>query len=608
MVEHGSDQAEHYFLPTASRWRATHEEVWTPPAEVEHHHDNEDCGCEWTIAYLRVSKVGDRDPDSLKSPDIQLDAIKEDCKRHNKRIVLVLSDIDKSGRTFRKRSVDKAIALIKNGDAKSVTLWKLSRWGRNVEQSMLYMTKVKAVGGRVDSATEPFDPNTPFGKYNQTQLMAMDEYHSDMIGAGWQSAHTQRRTHGLPHSGRPRFGYRYLTRERLRDASIQELPHGSWTLPTGIEIPDSSVCELCRTKQAHFWPDETTAPVLVEMYGKYMSGTSTRRLAAMLNERGFRTAFGGRWTQQATGQMMDTGFAAGLIRERSPAVLKQIKAKEELAGKKLVRNSLKTFDVWRPGAQPALISMTLWERYKARRLELSDVPPRSRVPVHALSRLLFCEICSRRLTTKYAGTKRQHQWQCPSKDTYHPGIPVSVSNAAVLEIIHDWVVENIDPSTESRSVDEIARAAYGATSSTVRSPSRIQIDIDNKERAHLNLVMMKAEGQINDAQFERAKAAFDAQIAELRTELEQAVNVQGVTGKPSYTAFESLDAVWEETLTTSPIGLNAPLRELIAFVIVSPALGRSRWDDSRDRVEIVASWDREIKDSWLDSRRRRFEA
>jgi site-specific DNA recombinase len=351
----------------------------------------------------------------------------------------------------------------------------------------------------------------------------------------------------------------------------------------------------------------------VEMYEKYVSGISVRRLAVMLNERGFRTAFGGRWTQQAVGQMMDTGFAAGLIRERSPELLTQIKAREEAAGKKLVRNSLKAFDVWRPGAQPALIPKALWEKYKAQRLELADIPPRSRVPVHALSRLLFCGICSRRLTTKYAGTKRQHQWQCPSKDTYHPGTPVSISNDAALKIIRAWVLKNVDPSTEeSGSVDEIARAAYSATRSSptsVRASSRIQADIDSKTQAHAKLIMMNAEGRITDGQFDIARHEFDAQIAELRTELEQAVSIQGVTSKKlSYTAFESLDAIWEETLATSPVDLNAPLRELIAFVIVSPALGRSRWHDSADRVEVVASWDRETKDRWLDSRRRRFDA
>jgi site-specific DNA recombinase len=600
-----ADPNPDFFQPSDSRWGAAKGQAWVPPEQVPHHHTNDDCGCEPTLAYVRVSKVGERDPQSLMSPDIQLDACIADCLRKNKRIVKVLSDIDKSGRTFRKRSVDDAIAMLKSGIAKSVTLWKWSRWGRNVEYSKAYLGKVKIVGGRVDSATEDFDQNTAIGRMTQGQVMLYDEFQSDLIGEGWQAAHSRRRDAGLPHSGRARFGYTYLS----RDAQKAGTTHDAVTLPDGTIAPASEDCRLCQGRVPHFWPDDAEGAALVDLYERYVAGTSSiRQLAASLNERGFRTSFGGRWTQQATAQMLDTGFAAGLIRERSRELLARIKAQEEQTGKKTIRNSLKTFDVWRPGAHPALISAELWERYVARRTEMADVPPRSRVPVHALSRLLFCEVCSRRLTTKYAGVKRQHQWQCPSRPTYHPDTPVSVSNAAALQIIRDWVLSNIDPLSPGRSADEIAQAAFGATSSVVRTPGRIQADIDTEVRAHDKLIVMNARGRISDAQFDIAKLEFETSLAELNAELEQATAVLGVAGKPVYSAFESLDAVWDETLERDPVGLNAPLRELIAFVIVSPAEGRGRWHDSAERVEVVGAWDRDTKDRWLESRRRRFEA
>jgi len=543
--------------------------------------------------YIRVSKVGERDPESLKSPEIQLEAGMADCRRKGKRIVKILSDMDSTGRDFRKRSVTKAITMIKNGRAKSVTLWKLSRWGRNVVQSKQYMGKVRAVGGRVDSATEDFDLSTAVGRFSQSQIMQFDELQSDLIGEGWQAAQSRRRAIGLPHSGRARFGYRYLTRQGMKDGEVHDA---------------SETCKLCQEREPHFWPDEPQAATLADLYERYVAGTSMRQLAAELNERGFRTAFGGRWTQQATGQMMDTGFAAGLIRERSPELLEQVKAQEDLTGKKSIRNSLHTFDVWRPGVQPPLISRELWDRYVRLRKEQASVPPRSRTPVHALSRLLFCEICSRRLTARYAGKARQHQWRCPSGVTYHPDTPVSISNSAALKIIRGWVSGNVDPLNTGRSVDEIAKAKFGATASTVRTPGRIQADIDMEMRSQDKLVVMNARGKISDAQFDRASREFDANIARLQSELEQSAAVHGVIGKPAYSAFGSLEAVWDETLEQDPVGLNAPLRELISFVIVGPALGRGRWHDASERVEIVGSWDRDIKAGWLEARRRRFEA
>jgi len=561
-------------------------EIWTPPA-VEHHHPGP-CECEPTIAYIRVSMVGERDPESLKSPDIQLESCIADAVRKNKRIVKVVPDINRTGRTFRKRSVDGVIDDIRSGLAKSVTLWKWSRWGRNVEFSRVYLGKVKQAGGRVDSATEDFDQSTAIGRFSQGMVMQFDEFQSDMIGEGWQAAHKKRRDAGLPHSGRKRFGYDYIDQRAMKAGS----PH-----------PESEECAECRERKPHYVLNPVEAPELRRLYDQYVAGESLRQLVKILNETGFRTSLAGLWTPQSLGQMLDTGFGAGLIRERSAELLAQRKA----SGKS-VRNNLASYDIWRNGVQPTVIEANTWERYRRRREDQGNLPPRARNAVHALGALLYCELCSRRLTTKYSGRKREHSWVCWYRASFHPDTHVSISNAAALQIVREWLAKNADPKT-GESIDEIASRLHNTANMSVRTTAQVEAEIDAEQTAITRLYGLFARGKMSEDQLDNTKAAFEENLDRLRAELGAlAMTALGAEGRPGYEAFRSLDETWDEALSGEPGLLNAPLREVISFVVVSPAAGRGRWADSSWRVEVVGSWEESSKRDWLEARRRKFAA
>lgn len=559
-------------------------EIWTPPP-IQHHHEGL-CECKRTIAYIRVSRVGNRQV--LISPDIQLDAIYADCRQRGKRVVKIVPDIDKSGRTFLKRSVVRVIEDIKRGEAESVTVWKWSRWGRNLEFSLAYLGQVQAVGGRVDSATDDIDQSTATGRFSRDLIMRVDQLNSDLIGEGWQSVHALRREAGLPHSGRKRFGYDYIDQPMIKVGKAHEGYGG---------------CEKCRAFVAHFVPSATEGPELKSLYERYNAGVGLKKLARDLNTAGFRTPMEGLWTPQAVGQMLDTGFAAGYVRERSPDLLAKMKA----AGKP-VRNTLKTFDVWRPGSHPTLISEEVWRDYKARRSAQADLPPRLREAVHALSGLMFCELCSRRLRTKYRGAKRQHSWVCGCRETFHPDVSVSLGNDLALAIVRKWTEANSKPPV-GPDVDEIARRALMDGDKAIRTAAQVQADIDAELKAHDKLILMNARGKVSDEAFEIAKMEMEQTLRRLREEMAAVDEAMAPAGKPCYAAFESLAATWDETVAADPGLLNEPLRRVLAFVIVSPAGGRmGRGHDASDRVEVVGHWAASSKDRWLAARRRRFAA
>lgn len=546
--------------------------------DLPNHHHAGLCGCEPTIGYIRVSKVGDRE--HLISPDIQLDHIKADAKRKGKRIVKLVFDIDKSGRTFRRRSVDKVIADIKKGLAKSVTVWKWSRWGRNLAYSLAYLGRVEEAGGRVDSATEDVAHDTATGRFNRDMVMRVDQLQSELIGEGWQSVHSHRREEGLPHSGRKHFGYDYISRSQIKDTPAGEVPH-----------PSEEPCIPCRDVKPHFVVNRREAPFLEGLYEAYTEGASIFNLTVRLNAEGFRTATGGEWTPQAVGPMMDTGFAAGLLRGRSS----EMRARY---GERSIPNILSTYDVWTEGAQAAIIGSQVWDDYKKRRLSQAELPPRSRAVVHALSTLLYCVECSRRLSTRYSGEPRTHQWACTWSGTLHPGKSVSISNDKALAIVKTWVLNNAKPPTTP--IDVVAKVLLVKREPTTsRTTSDIEREIERLNTKLGRLLELYTDGMSLE-RYRAREAELEGEIAELRAESAALESDSPPVSKVDYEVFGSLAGRWD---TLTPQQLNAALAKILGYVIVSPAAGRGRWADASDRVDVVGQWEVGSKREWFAARR-----
>lgn len=528
--------------------------VWDAP--IPPHHHTGPCECKNAIAYIRVSKVGDRE-ETLISPDLQLESIRQYCVQRNLRIVKIVSDIDKSGRTFLSRSVHNVIKDIEAKVAQVVVVWKWSRWGRNIEHSRGYLAMTERAGGEVLSATEDFDQSSASGRFGRDMIMRLDEYLSDLIGEGWRAVQEMRRKNGLPHSGRRRFGYDYVDKRYV--------------------------------------PNDIEGPVLKKVYENYVAGQSLRSLTRELNDLGMTTALGGRWTPEGLGLMLDTGFAAGLLRERSP---------ERRKADKRSRNNLKAFDVWLPGDQKALITTELFEKYKARRAESASLPPRARQGVHALSTLVFCGYCSRRMSTRYHRTN--HFWRCVAASAFHPETAsVQINNSLVLAEVRTWVERRATENPPEVPVNEMAQAAWEQVRATSRDARQIDAEIEGKVKKLGKLVDMRLDGEMRKDVYDAKRAELESEIEALTKERATLVVHEGPEA-PGYEVFKTLGEVWDDT---PPDRLNAALRSVIGMVIVQKATGP---DGQRvpvpDRLEIVGRWEMARKVEWLDTLRSRFSA
>lgn len=516
------------------------------PALPTHQHAK--CECLPTVAYIRVSKVGKRT--NIKSPEIQLSEIVRNANQRGLRIVKIVYDINVSGQNFDREALDEVLEDLKNGVYRHISLWKWSRWGRVLLGSLQMLAQVEDLGGEVESATEPFDKNTVWGEFNRDQALLQAAFQGKVIGASWKDAQKNRIEHQLPHNGRKRFGYVYNTED-----------------------------ERNRFYEVH--PEE--GPALAACYQKYLSGVSIRKIAAELNEAGFRTEFGNLFTIAAMSKLMETGFAAGLIRGRSEEMKRLMKRKPA--------NSLASYDQWHAGKQESLISIGEWEQFKAKRLAAGGRPPRLNSPKFELSGLVFCKECARRMQAKTG------RWVCTWQMTLHPETPVSVYNTEALSVVKDWLTKVSSPE----HVEQEARRVFDRQASIEPQIAALRNQIKEIDAQSRNLLMLfRAAGGSEDA----ANRVM-AELADLEGEKKQLVEkVESLTVEPQrrdYRAFGDIVKRWDEF---EPEIHNQALSTAIGMVVVS-SRPRSRARIDRDVVEVVEVLDVPAWSDWFEERRQR---
>jgi site-specific DNA recombinase len=229
------------------------------------------------VAYVRVSQ----EREEMISPELQLIAITNFCARSGYVIVATLTDLDLTGRFWQRRQVEQAVAMIESDAADVLVVWKWSRLARNRLDWAVAVDRIETAGGRLESATEAADTATSTGRLSRGMLAEFAAFEGERIGDGWREAHDRRTSHGLPHNGKPRWGYRY--------------------------------------ERGEYSPDRVTGPILADLYRRYIAGESVASLGRWLDENGLKTNRDGRrrgngqWDVTSLSRVLDAGFGAGLI-------------------------------------------------------------------------------------------------------------------------------------------------------------------------------------------------------------------------------------------------------------------------------------------------------
>ncbi|MFG2085424.1 recombinase family protein [Spirillospora sp. NPDC048824] len=478
------------------------------------------------VAYTRVSTKREE----MVSPELQAHEQDTYAARHGFPIVERVEDLDLSGRDFARRSVDYIVEGIKAGRWNTVLLWKWSRWGRNLLQSRLYLSEVEQAGGQVIAVTEDFDTTTSVGKFTRDQMLAIAELQSNQMAESWREAHARRRRLGLPHTTAPRFGYTYVKGE-------------------GYVI------------------DPKTAPALKSCYERFVNGESMRSLAFELNANGYRTTRGNAFTPTALGRTMDTGFAAGLIRERS---------EPPDAGNN--RRKIAAFDVWREGAHEAIISTDLWESYRDKRLANALKTPRLRTVAHTFSGLVVCAECETTMISARNGTRQYHVWRCRKRQESKSCPGAVASNSKLEKKVREWVLKNAQGGETIEADARRETAARAATTNLEASRAEIKRLKAKRKR----LVDLHTDGAIDRDDYDEKKAEIDEALTEAEA-AERTAKAEAKELDADYrSVFTTLADLWDEA---TPQERHEMLTRVVKRIKIQPGT----WANPK-KADIVPRW------------------
>lgn len=500
------------------------------------------------LVYVRVSRVGERG-DDLISDEVQEDVCRRWAEREGLTIVgEPISDIDKSGREVTKRQIAKSIDRVRRGEAEGIVVWKVSRWGRNLIDSMLNVHELQEAGGFIASATENLEEiETPMGRFSLTQMLAIAQLQSDQIGETWTNIHDYRRGLGLPHTGGDRFGYIYDT-----DAGTQN-PTKAYSL------------------------NPQTAPWLAKAYRDFAAGKPASAIVRELDENGIRSVKGNRIIYRSLMQALDSGFGAGLIVDR-----------RDDNGKPRKASTNPNTWTFLPGAHEPVIDMATWEAYLRRRRDKR--PPREKAAVTRLSGLVYCASCKRKMRLRWSNRSdgtRYRRWQCQIITGRYATTQTcegkgSIAQEQLEALVFDWLTENAQG--EGAFATAQARMAQAERAKADVDTIKAEITRQKKRLSKLTDLLLDEDDEETIDTFREKQAEIRAEISTLeaqRDNLEVEVRVSEI---PTVDAFSALGHAWASDQYAM---MNEALRMVIRRIYVTPGARVH----NKSRVKIVGTWE-----------------
>jgi DNA invertase Pin-like site-specific DNA recombinase len=224
------------------------------------------------VAYVRVSKIGDREGDSFQSPDEQRRAIDSIVAlTPGAHVKCDFSDLDESGGSMDRPGVQQAIAMVENGQADGIVCAYLDRWARNMDALEMIERWTKQ-GKTFISARERFDASTSAGRLTLGMMLLVAKYYRDRIAENWDAS--------------------------VRNA-VERGVHV--TVPYGYRRGDGNGKAHAKggTRGAPLVVETATGDIVRRVFGERVAGAGISAIAADLNADGIPSPRGGRWTRQA---------------------------------------------------------------------------------------------------------------------------------------------------------------------------------------------------------------------------------------------------------------------------------------------------------------------
>jgi len=348
------------------------------------------------VIYARVSS--DRQDVDL-SISAQLKALREYGARNGYSVVKEFVDEAESGRSTARPAFREMISLarMKHHPFEMILVWKLSRFARNREDSIIYKSLLRKQGIQIVSINEPIE-DTPTGRLMEGIIEVIDEFYSSNLAQDITRGLRENASRGFFNGSRAPFGY---MRKKVKDG-------------------DKSRNTL--------EPDPNQVPIIQRIFNEIAGDKGLKEIAKGLNKDGILAPAGGKWGKQRLHKIMVNEVYTGRL----------------VYGKRHTGKASKNLPpVIKDGAWPAIIDRQLFE--KVQMTLASRAPkvthPRVTSSNYLLSGLIKCQKCGAAYIGYGAKSGRFHYYVCGT--TYSKGKDTCPSQHLPKEKIENYISDKV---------------------------------------------------------------------------------------------------------------------------------------------------------------------
>jgi DNA invertase Pin-like site-specific DNA recombinase len=156
--------------------------------------------------YARVSKVGAREGDAYRSPDIQLDECRRWAAREGIHVgVEAVDENVKGSRAVKDRRLEDLLKRAEQGASGGVIVYKSDRFARDALQTLLSVKRLSDAGARMVGVADGVDSDK--SKLTMIMMAALAEHQLDGIRSGFEASVTRAVADGIHVAGKAPVGY-----------------------------------------------------------------------------------------------------------------------------------------------------------------------------------------------------------------------------------------------------------------------------------------------------------------------------------------------------------------------------------------------------------------
>ena len=344
--------------------------------------------------YARVSS--DRQDVDL-SISAQLRALREYAEREGHVVVREFVDEAESGRTAQRPVFQEMVRLACQNPSpfSAILVWKLSRFARNREDSIIYKSFLRKHGVQVISINEPVSEG-PTGRMLEGIIEVIDEFYSANLGQDVRRGMREAALRGFWVGTRPPFGYR------------------------PVKVQDGA------RSRTRLEPDPLTAPTVRALFGMAAEGTGLKRIVSRMNSEGVPSPSGGNWGKGYLHHLLHNETYLGVLTW----------GKASSSG--VVGDQVRMEDAWEP-----LVTRAIFEaaHHALRGNSFAAAHPRRVASPYLLSGMLQCRRCGASMMGQPAKSGSFHYYVCGT--AFRKGRQLCDARPIRKELIEGLVLDNV---------------------------------------------------------------------------------------------------------------------------------------------------------------------